>query len=677
MDRLNREHQIWAPLGIRLNWHDGLSIKFPVSEHSFHLKVTALHNGAVVWDCDVPPTARQERIYHTTQTYNIPWQVEIRQADGRRLFFWRTDLTGRDVCLRFLTESLGDVIAWMAVADRFHRIYNCWMAIQMKREFIPLFAAIRPRFHFIEESAFKAGDYDAVFPISPSEETIFAPVPYSRVNPFTYAQNLLAVDNPLEIPALVEQPASVSRPAEKYACLLTGKGETELCGMKKAEWAVVASFLRENGYETVTLDDTAPLLENLSLLQGARFAIGVMTPLLWLAWASKKDAVQLVGTGCENQIPASEFRVTRPENGTSSAGDAITSEEVIGVIKTVPAFLKEYRKNHPLDNSVDFSVLVPVHNGEKTLKRCLDSILNQTCGNFELIACNDGSTDNTQAILDAYAKQDSRVRLLNHPVNQGRMATRRDLAQAATKAYTVWVDCDDEIAPDYLETASRALAGKDCDVAALRCELRLAYSGIRRAPVRGGIVRGDSMLSVFLKNDAFLDCFWGKAFRTSLLKKAVPTGFDKLLQEDMFFMLPLYEQAKSFLYVPSARPMYIYYGDTGEWSSKLHNMTPELFEEYCLLRHEQIVFSADYLTSRGYGEDILRQYIQNLGQFQYTLGVLESHPAWWKQGVEIFLKWFCKEPNCLLNDGKVKLPDVAAALRRQVDAIAGKAGTAS
>lgn len=677
MDRLNREHQIWAPLGIRINWHDGLNIRFPVSERSFHLKVTALNNGAVVWDCDVPPIAQQERIYRTAQTYNIPWQVEIRRADGQRLFFWRADLAGRDVCLRFLTESLGDVIAWMAVADRFHRIYNCWMTIQMKREFIPLFAAIRPRFHFIEEAAFKAADYDAVFPLWPSEETKFAPVPYSRVNPFAYAQNLLAADNPLEIPALVEQPATVSRPAGKYVCLMPGKGDTELCGMKTAEWEAVAAFLRENGYETVRLDDTAPFLENLSLLQGAQFAIGVMTPLLWLAWASKKNAVQLVGTEHENQIPASEFRVTRPGNGTGSAGDAITSEEVIGVIKTVPVFLEEYRKNHPLDNSVDFSVLVPVHNGEKTLKRCLDSILNQTCGNFELIVCNDGSTDNTQAILDAYAKQDRRVRLLNHPVNQGRMVTRRELAQAATKAYTVWVDCDDEIAPDYLETASRALAGKDCDIAALRCELRLAYSGIRRAPVRGCIVRGDSMLSVYLKNDAYQGALWGKAFRTSLLKKAVPTGFDKLLQEDMFFMLPLYEQARSFLYVPSARPMYIYYGDTGEWSSKLHNMTPELFEEYCRLKCTQITFAADYFATHGYGEGTLKKYVLDMCEWTTIMSILSNYPAWRKQGIEIFLKWFCKEPDCLLNDGKVKLPEVATALRRQIDAIAGKAGTAS
>ena len=55
------------------------------------------------------------------------------------------------------------------------------------------------------------------------------------------------------------------------------------------------------------------------------------------------------------------------------------------------------------------SMIVPVYNSEKTLSRCIDSILNQTYRDFELILLNDGSTDTSGEICDAYAKRDSRV----------------------------------------------------------------------------------------------------------------------------------------------------------------------------------------------------------------------------------------------------------------------------
>ena len=62
------------------------------------------------------------------------------------------------------------------------------------------------------------------------------------------------------------------------------------------------------------------------------------------------------------------------------------------------------------------SVIVPVYNAEKYLNRCIDSILAQTFGDFELLLVNDGSTDKSGSICDAYACQDSRVRVL-HKVN--------------------------------------------------------------------------------------------------------------------------------------------------------------------------------------------------------------------------------------------------------------------
>ena len=72
-----------------------------------------------------------------------------------------------------------------------------------------------------------------------------------------------------------------------------------------------------------------------------------------------------------------------------------------------------------------FSIIVPAYNNEHELKRCIDSILAQHSADFELIIVNDGSTDATPDICDAYALQDSRIQVV-HKENQGVAAARND-----------------------------------------------------------------------------------------------------------------------------------------------------------------------------------------------------------------------------------------------------------
>lgn len=96
------------------------------------------------------------------------------------------------------------------------------------------------------------------------------------------------------------------------------------------------------------------------------------------------------------------------------------------------------------------SVVVPVYNVEKYLDKCIESIENQTYTNLEIILVDDGATDNSGRICDAYAQKDERIFVL-HQKNGGRAAARNAGMERATGEYLMFVDGDDWIDNDCLE----------------------------------------------------------------------------------------------------------------------------------------------------------------------------------------------------------------------------------
>jgi len=97
-----------------------------------------------------------------------------------------------------------------------------------------------------------------------------------------------------------------------------------------------------------------------------------------------------------------------------------------------------------------FTIIVPVYNVEDDLKQCVDSILKQSIEDFELILINDGSTDNSGKICDAYEKKDKRLKVI-HKVNGGVSSARNAGLDIANGKYIVFVDSDDYVTYDYLE----------------------------------------------------------------------------------------------------------------------------------------------------------------------------------------------------------------------------------
>lgn len=114
---------------------------------------------------------------------------------------------------------------------------------------------------------------------------------------------------------------------------------------------------------------------------------------------------------------------------------------------------------------VSLSIVVPVYNGEKFLKRCVDSILSQDFKDFELILVNDGSTDGSLGICHEYEQKDSRVVVLSKD-NEGPYVARKSGVSVAKGQYIGFVDCDDYIDSNMYSIMMTAARQNNADIVA-------------------------------------------------------------------------------------------------------------------------------------------------------------------------------------------------------------------
>ena len=114
-------------------------------------------------------------------------------------------------------------------------------------------------------------------------------------------------------------------------------------------------------------------------------------------------------------------------------------------------------------SSIKISVIVPIYRIEKYLAQCIESLLEQSFKDFELILVDDGSPDNCPQICDDYAKNDSRVKVIHKP-NGGLLSARKAGLEASTGTHIAYVDGDDWVDHFYLDTLYKLAIANDADL---------------------------------------------------------------------------------------------------------------------------------------------------------------------------------------------------------------------
>lgn len=190
-----------------------------------------------------------------------------------------------------------------------------------------------------------------------------------------------------------------------------------------------------------------------------------------------------------------------------------------------------------------FSIIVPVYNVEKYLDKCLASILRQTFKNFECIIIDDGSPDNSNAIIDKYVKLDQRFKVL-HQKNMGVSAARNTGLDIAKGDYIIFVDSDDYIADDYLEKLALKIADTDADI--VICGFIEAYKDHEKNKVFA--VESIEVIKQNILADIWPSYPWNKCYKKYLFENIrFPVG---KIFEDLLIIPELCLSAKTIVCIP-------------------------------------------------------------------------------------------------------------------------------
>lgn len=237
------------------------------------------------------------------------------------------------------------------------------------------------------------------------------------------------------------------------------------------------------------------------------------------------------------------------------------------------------------------SVIIPVYNVEQYLSRCVDSVLNQTLKDIEIVLVDDGSPDNSPEICDNYKKTDERVKVV-HKKNGGLASARNAGLSVASGKYIFFLDSDDWLESDGLQTLYDTAEKFNVDLVKYRA-IRTGWPGLPQdAPcmvepireLRDGYYDRDQIIKeiyprLFATSQLTMGAVvgaWGALYNFKFLKDNKLKFYENVkFSEDLIFSANVMKHAKSFYFIDKAGVYHYFYNDTsisksfreGRWES--------------------------------------------------------------------------------------------------------------
>jgi glycosyltransferase involved in cell wall biosynthesis len=230
---------------------------------------------------------------------------------------------------------------------------------------------------------------------------------------------------------------------------------------------------------------------------------------------------------------------------------------------------------------------MPVYNAQEYLQRSVGSILNQTYKDFALLVYDDGSTDDSMAVIESF--NDPRIEIIRGGENKGGIFARTQLINALDTEYCIWCDADDAFCGYYaFEKMVDAISKDDYDMVNFVNYLNIFPDGNR---VRNKSMFHDKTFSYSgdrIMENCFpmenLIVFWSKIFSSKLLKKSIPEDdvlFFRTPQDDLFFFMMWWIHVRKYLHVTDFPSLYMHYVYIGTFGSKKRCCSENDIRENC------------------------------------------------------------------------------------------------
>lgn len=270
------------------------------------------------------------------------------------------------------------------------------------------------------------------------------------------------------------------------------------------------------------------------------------------------------------------------------------------------------------------SIIVPVYNAENTLNRCVDSILQQTVTDWELLLINDGSTDKSGEICDNYAQKNSRIRVF-HKENGGVSSARNLGLDYVRGEWITFVDADDELKEDYLAKLIFSVQGGNVD---------LVIAGYDMIDSSKKICKSTSNLSNVPKfidvNSAirlvyrfeYYPCFvWSKLYKCSIIKLN-KLSFNNTIyySEDRLFIVKYLCACRNLIYYTTQSVYKYYIRNNSAMTSLVSNFN---YKSVTGFYATLLMFSA--LKNKGVTKDVIFYAWEDIiDSYDYTLERMEK-----------------------------------------------------
>ena len=276
------------------------------------------------------------------------------------------------------------------------------------------------------------------------------------------------------------------------------------------------------------------------------------------------------------------------------------------------------------------SVLVPVYNVEKTLDRCMESILNQTFKDFEIIMVDDGSTDSSGAICDKYAEKYDFISVI-HKNNEGLGPTRDAGVLAAKGEYVYHCDSDDWLKEDLLEKSYNAISENDADVVIFgydmydKKDLSKLFGSVS---IDSGVYIGkDEVRRLFVKHyhNAFIVLTaWNRLYKRSFLIDN-ELFFPSLRRcQDMAYSLLLFDKIEKLVCINEN--LYCYVIEPGTFKGRSYEEMKGIYYTIYELVHKQ--YEQWGFLDEEQESKLIGRYCEDLATYSAYAFAVKYHDKW-------------------------------------------------